>query len=56
VDWNARIGHRVGEPRAHVGQFGIDINTGFRIGRNMWDDQGVDGRYDEYETNKFVSD
>lgn len=35
VDWNSRMGHRVGEPRARVGQFGIDISTGFRVGRTL---------------------
>src|SRR5271154_4029811 len=35
VDWNSRMGYRVGEPRARVGQFGIDISTGFRVGRTL---------------------
>ena len=53
VDWNSRMGHRVGEPRARVGQFGIDISTGFRVGRTL---AKRGGRYDEYETDEFVSD
>jgi hypothetical protein len=30
--WNQRTGSRIGEPIANVGNFGIEIDTGFYIG------------------------
>jgi len=30
--WNKRRGNRIGQPRATVGSFGVEIDTGFYIG------------------------
>ena len=30
--WNDRTGSRIGEPKANVGNFGIEIDTGFYVG------------------------
>jgi putative alpha-1,2-mannosidase len=32
TSWGQRMGKRVGEPRAQVGQFGVEIDTGFDFG------------------------